>query len=166
MSILKFIQNLLKIKGYRVTGFTFHNWHKELWLEVKPYKNGARCPLCNQRGKIIRTFAQPPIWHDVPVCGRRVFLVYRPREITCRKHGRIQERIPCPLCQGSWLKVAEIERSVLKRHFLAGRIDYIDKMRKKVTAWNSNRNNRQPKVDWQYKTDDARIKLQRLYPSI
>lgn len=94
MSILKFIQNLLKIKGYRVTGFTFHNWHKELWLEVKPYKNGARCPMCNQRGKIIRTFAQPRIWRDVPVCGRLVFLVYRPREITCRQHGRIQESIP------------------------------------------------------------------------
>ncbi len=35
MSILKFIQKLLKIKGYRVVDFTFKNWCKELWLEVK-----------------------------------------------------------------------------------------------------------------------------------
>jgi len=94
MSIHKFIQKLLKIKGYRVVDFTFHNWCKELWLEVKPYTNGARCPLCNRRGKIIRAFEQPRIWRDVPVCGRLVFLVYSPREINCRKHGRIQENIP------------------------------------------------------------------------
>ena len=67
---------------------------------------------------------------------------------------------------GSWLNVAEIEISALKRQCLAGRIDCIDKMRDKVTAWNSDRNNRQTKVDWQFKTDDARIKLKRLYPKI
>jgi len=94
MSILKFIQKLLKIKGYRVSGFTFHNWYKELWLEVKPYKNGARCPQCNQRGKIIRTLDNPRIWQDIPVCGKMVLLVYTPREIKCRKHGRVQENIP------------------------------------------------------------------------
>jgi hypothetical protein len=44
MSIRKFIQKLLKIKGYSVVDFTFNNWCKELWLEVKPHKNGARCP--------------------------------------------------------------------------------------------------------------------------
>lgn len=53
MSILKFIQKLLKIKGYRVVNFSFQRWYKELWLEVKPHKNGARCPLCGRRGKII-----------------------------------------------------------------------------------------------------------------
>ena len=94
MSILKFIQKLLKIKGYCVVNFTFHNWCKELWLEVKPYKNGARCPKCSRRGKIIRTLEKPRVWRDVPVCGRLVFLVYCPREIRCRRHGRIQENIP------------------------------------------------------------------------
>ncbi len=94
MSILKFIQKLLKIKGYHVIDFTFNNWCKELWLEVKPHKNGARCPKCNRRGKIIRIFDKPRVWWDVPVCGKDVFLVYRPREINCRRHGRVQENIP------------------------------------------------------------------------
>ena len=67
---------------------------------------------------------------------------------------------------GSWLNIAEIELSVLKRQCLAGRIDCIEKMRNKVAAWNIDRNNRQSKVDWQFKTDDARIKLKRLYPKI
>ena len=65
---------------------------------------------------------------------------------------------------GSWLNIAEIELSVLKRQCLAGRIDCIEKMRVEVAAWNTDRNNRQTKVDWQFKTDDARIKLKRLYP--
>ena len=67
---------------------------------------------------------------------------------------------------GSWLNISEIELSVLKRQCLAGRIDCIEKMRKKVAAWNTDRNNRQTKVDWQFRTDDARIKLKRLYPKL
>jgi len=67
---------------------------------------------------------------------------------------------------GSWLDIAEIELSVLKRQCLAGRIDCIEKMRKEVVAWNTDRNNKQSKVDWQFKTKDARIKLKRLYPKL
>ena len=65
---------------------------------------------------------------------------------------------------GSWLDIAEIELSVLKQQCLAGRIDCIDKMRNEVAAWNTDRNNKQAKVDWQFRTNDARIKLKRLYP--
>ena len=67
---------------------------------------------------------------------------------------------------GSWLDIAEIELSVLKRQCLAGRIDCIEKMRSEVAAWNTDRNNRQTKVDWQFTTNDARIKLKRLYPKL
>ena len=65
---------------------------------------------------------------------------------------------------GSWLNIAEIELSVLKRQCLAGRIDCIEKMRSGVVAWNSDRNNRQTRVDWQFGTSEARVKLKRLYP--
>jgi hypothetical protein len=65
---------------------------------------------------------------------------------------------------GSWLNIAEIELSVLKRQCLTGRIDCIEKMRSKVSAWNIDRNNRQSIVDWQFRTDEARVKLKRLYP--
>jgi hypothetical protein len=67
---------------------------------------------------------------------------------------------------GSWLNIAEIELSVLKRQCLAGRIDCIKKMQAKAAAWNIDRNNRQAKVDWQFRTKDARIKLKRLYPKL
>ena len=94
MSLCKFIQRLLNIKAFSVKDFTFRHWYKELWLEVKPYKNGALCPYCKRRGKIIHTLAEPRIWRDIPVCGRLVFFVYCPREIICRAHGRVQEDIP------------------------------------------------------------------------
>lgn len=67
---------------------------------------------------------------------------------------------------GSWLNIAEIELSVLKRQCLAGRIDCIEKMRTEVAAWNTDRNNRQTHVDWQFSTNDARCKLKRLYPKL
>lgn len=94
MSICQFIQRLLKIKAFSVRNYAFSNWFRELWLEVKPYKNGALCPHCHRRGKIISHLKEPRIWRDVPVCGRQVFFVYCPREILCCTHGRVQEDIP------------------------------------------------------------------------
>lgn len=67
---------------------------------------------------------------------------------------------------GSWLNIAEIELSVLKRQCLSSRIDCIEKVRAKVSAWNDDRNNRQSSVDWRFRTSDARIKLKRLYPNL
>lgn len=94
MSIVKFIQHLLKLKALSVKNYTFKNWYKELWLEVKPYKNSALCPHCQKRGRIVNTLDKPRVWRDVPVCGRTVFFTYCPREIYCRIHGRVQEQIP------------------------------------------------------------------------
>ena len=94
MSICKFIQRLLNIKAFSVKDFTFHNWFKELWLEVKPYKNGALCLHCMRRSKIINILDKPRIWRDIRICARLLFFVYCPQEIICRTHGRVQEYIP------------------------------------------------------------------------
>ena len=94
MSMCKLTQRLLKIKAFSVKKFTFKNYFKEFWLEVKPYKNGALCPRCMRRGKIINSTREPRVWRDIPVCGIIVYFVYSPREILCRTHGRIQEDIP------------------------------------------------------------------------
>ena len=67
---------------------------------------------------------------------------------------------------GSWLNVAEIELSVLKRQCLAGRIPEMEIMRQEVKAWNQARNTKQTKVIWQFTTADARVKLKRLYPKL
>jgi hypothetical protein len=67
---------------------------------------------------------------------------------------------------GSWLNVAEIELSVFKRQCLPERVPEIEEMRRMTKAWNIGRNSRQTKVDWQFTTEDARIKLKRLYPKL
>jgi len=67
---------------------------------------------------------------------------------------------------GSWLNVAEIELSVLSRQCLNRRIDRIDVMQSEVDAWQRQRNEATVTIDWQFTTEDARIKLKRLYPTL
>ena len=67
---------------------------------------------------------------------------------------------------GSWLNMAEIELSVLKGQCLDRRIADMATMQTEVTTWETARNNRVNKIDWQFTTSDARIKLKRLYPNL
>jgi len=67
---------------------------------------------------------------------------------------------------GSWLNIAEIELSVFTGQCLSRRIPDIDTLKAEVKNWWRHRNTKQKSVNWQFKTDDARIKLKRLYPQI
>ena len=67
---------------------------------------------------------------------------------------------------GSWLNIAEIELNVLTGQCLNRRIDNIEDVRREAIAWQEYRNNNKSIVKWQFTTDDARIKLARLYPLI
>lgn len=67
---------------------------------------------------------------------------------------------------GSWLNIAEIELNVLTGQCLDRRIDNIEVVRKEVLAWEKKRNNKNAKVNWRFTTEDARIKLSRLYPTL
>lgn len=66
----------------------------------------------------------------------------------------------------SWLNIAECELSVLQRQTLKARLPDMDTVRTKATAWERRRNERQVGVDWRFTTEDARIKLKRLYPIV
>ena len=67
---------------------------------------------------------------------------------------------------GSWLNMAEIELNVLNGQCLNRHIDTIEKVTSEVLAWQSHRNNKNAKINWQFTNNEARIKLKRLYPSI
>jgi hypothetical protein len=67
---------------------------------------------------------------------------------------------------GSWLNMAEIELSVLHRQCLKARIPDKHTLMQKVAAWQTRRNASASTVNWRFTTADARIKLERLYPSI
>jgi hypothetical protein len=66
---------------------------------------------------------------------------------------------------GSWLNMAEIELSVLSRQCLDRRIPDPETLKAEVAAWETRRNDTANKIDWQFTTQDARIKLKHLYPS-
>lgn len=67
---------------------------------------------------------------------------------------------------GSWLNMAEIELSVLSRQCLDRRIPDKESLQRELAAWEEQRNRESLKIDWQFTTADARIKLKRLYPSL
>lgn len=67
---------------------------------------------------------------------------------------------------GNWLNMAEIVLNVLMNQCLGRRIDNMEAVDKEVKAWQKARNNKNARIDWQFTTEDARIKLKRLYPTI
>lgn len=67
---------------------------------------------------------------------------------------------------GSWLNMAEIELSVLQRQCLKARIPNMDILKEKITLWEDNRNKSDATITWRFTTDEARIKLRHLYPTI
>ena len=68
---------------------------------------------------------------------------------------------------GSWLNVAECELSCLTSQCMGDRrIGELTELKSEIKAWADRTNSKQRGVDWQFKIDDARVKLKRLYPKI
>jgi DDE superfamily endonuclease len=67
---------------------------------------------------------------------------------------------------GSWLNMAELELSVLERQCLRRRIADRAAVEREVAAWAADRNAAATTIDWRFTTEDARIKLTRLYPAV
>ena len=64
------------------------------------------------------------------------------------------------------LNIAVRYLSHLSRQCLDRRISDKKILIEEITAWNKKRNEKNSVVDWQFTTEDARIKLKRLYPII
>ena len=67
---------------------------------------------------------------------------------------------------GSWLNVAEVELAAMEKQSIGGRVPDQESLSERSKAWERERNRAKVKVNWQFKTADARIKLRRLYPQI
>jgi hypothetical protein len=67
----------------------------------------------------------------------------------------------------SWLNIAENELSVLTRQCIHGkRFGTIEELNKNVVAWADSCNKNKKGVQWQSTLENARIKLNALYPKI
>ena len=96
-------------------------------------------------------------------CGASLYKAFEPSEAR-----RILERLDIHYTpkHGSWLNMAEIELSILSRQCLDRRIPDQETLHSEVTAWANRRNDHRAEMDWRFTTEDARIKLRKLYPTI
>jgi DDE superfamily endonuclease len=65
---------------------------------------------------------------------------------------------------GSWLDMAASELRVLSSQCLNRRMPDKDTLIAEIAAWENDRNHYHTKADWQFTTEDARVRLKRLYP--
>jgi len=63
------------------------------------------------------------------------------------------------------INVAEIELNVMISQCLDRRIGSTEKLCAEVAAWQARRDQIHAKVNWQFTTENARVKLKRLYPT-
>jgi hypothetical protein len=67
---------------------------------------------------------------------------------------------------GSWLNMAECELAVLAQQCLDRRLPDSETLSREIAAWQAARNLTHTRINWCFRTTDARIKLKRLYPSV
>ena len=90
------------------------------------------------------------------------FYEFLPPTEACRLFDKLEFHITTS--HGSWVNMAKIELSALTSQCLDRRIPDAATLRSEVAAWERSRNNSNQSINWQFITDDARIKLRRLYP--
>lgn len=85
-----------------------------------------------------------------------------------REAHRIAERLEIHYTpkHGSWLNMAEIEIGVMTRQCLNRRINDQETLKREIKAWQDERNKQAARVNWRFTTEDARVKLKSLYPSM
>jgi DDE superfamily endonuclease len=67
---------------------------------------------------------------------------------------------------GSWLNMAETELSVLSGDCLDRRMDCAEFVASETKAWEADRNKREAKARWGFTIEEARVKLEEVYPII
>lgn len=149
-----------------------------LFLAFEPLRGWRRARVTDRRTKLdfaeqLRVLAD----EDYPEAEKIVLVV---DNLNTHGPGSLYERFEAPEAHrlaakfewhytpehASWLNVAECELSVLSRQCLKRRIPDKQTLIQEVAAWEARRNQLAAKVDWQFTTADARIKLKRLYPVV
>lgn len=141
------------LRGWRHIRVT-HQRKKQDWADCMAYLVDQLYPNANR----IRLVMDNLNTHQLPV----LYDIFSPA--VARRLARKLEIHYTPK-HASWLNMAEIEFSVLANQCLGRRIPDEETLEREIAAWEAERNARQATVNWQFTTDDARIKLKKLYPS-
>ena len=124
--------------------------HEIDWLLTQsPYKNAPKIRLVQDN---LNTHTISSLYKAFPAAkaralARRLEMHYTP------KHG-------------SWLNIAEISISILSKQCINRRIPDIDILNTEIVAWETEYNSKIKSINWQFTTEDARIKLRKLYPLV
>jgi hypothetical protein len=103
------------------------------------------------------------VWDNLNTHARAsLYKAFPPEE--ARRIAAKLELHPTPL-HGSWLNMAELEFSVLKRQCLDRRIGSMEELAKAVGAWQEARNRERAGVRWNFGVEEARMKMKKVYPS-
>lgn len=164
-------------RAYRYDAEYKRNGVSNLFMFFSPLKNWRHVEVTDRRTKIDWAKAVRQLVEEHFSQAKRITLVmdnlntHNPSSLYEAFAPEIAKRILDKLDihytpkHGSWLNMAEIELSVLGRQCLSRRIPDQQALRREVSAWERNRNADQATINWRFTTEDARIKLRKLYPS-
>ena len=142
------------LKGQRYIHVTAQRTRKDWALEIRDLLNVRYPKACKVRLVMdnLNTHTIASLYETFPADEAR----------------RLAERLDIHYTpkHGSWLNMAEIEFSALSNQCLNRRIAAISTMRDEISAWENDRNNKKTPIQWHFTTDDARIKLKKLYPNL
>jgi DDE superfamily endonuclease len=149
-----------------------------LFMFFEPLRGCRRVWVTDQRRKLEWAWCIQKLLEDVYPKAKKVVLVSD--NLNTHTGGALYQAFPPAVAKGlcdrlefhntpkhgSWLNMAETELSVLASQCLDRRMDCPEFVRTEVAAWEEQRNHREAKVRWRFTTEDARVKLERLYPVI
>jgi transposase len=152
--VVEIFMEVEPLGGKRHVAITEHRTRKDWALQIKQMLD-ERCPDAIE----VRLVMDNLNTHSIA----SLYETYEPKEAR-----RLAERLDIHYTpkNGSWLNMAKIELSVLKGQCLDRRIPDMPTIQTAVAAWKKERNNRTEKINWQFTTSDARIRLTRLYPKL
>jgi hypothetical protein len=147
-----------------------------LFMFLEPLRGWRRVWVTAQRRKVEWACCVKALLEENYPRAKKVLLVSD--NLNTHTGGALYEAFPAKeakaLCErlefhntpkhGSWLNMAETELSVLAGQCLDRRMDSAGFVTSEVAAWEADRNRRETKVRWQFTTEDARVKLEKLYP--
>jgi len=153
------------------------NGTANLFMFVEPLGGRRRVLVTKRRTKVDWAHAVKRVLDEDYPEARRVCLVMD--NLSTHTKGAFYEAFPPQEARrlaarldihytpkhGSWLNIAEAELRVLAGQCLDRRIEDFSYLASEVAAWEADRNSQTAGVSWQFSTEDARVKLKRLYPS-
>ena len=166
-------------KPYRYDPEYKRKWREQSLYDFRtPFKDFDTLKSLTNAEALISHISVETLWTRIFQTLKKVMLVcdnlntHKPASLykafETHEADRIAEKLEFHYTpkHGSWLNMAEIEFSVLRRQCLSRRIPDQETLKHEVQAWQDRRNQQRASVNWRFTTDDARIKLKKLYPSI